>query len=101
MLNLSHRFQVAVRISNNTLFWKDVWFGDQTLLNFALVVISSVESFKIVRDYWHPLSGRDWAKLDTLLPSHITHRLATTMLNSDANIEDAVLGGLYDYGVHG
>ena len=51
--------------------------GDQALINVALLDISSTEPFKHVRDYWHPLR----------------HRLAATLLNSDANIEDVVCWG--------
>ena len=72
-----------------TLFWRDKWPGDSSLLGSALTNISLSESYKCVKDNWNHGSGWRWSALHGLLPHQDLRRLNTTSIRADDNERDA------------
>ena len=72
-----------------TLFWRDKWPGDSSLLGSALTNISLSESYKCVKDNWNHGSGWYWSALHGLLPHQDLRLLNTTSIRADDNERDA------------
>ena len=52
------------------------------------------DSYKSIQEYWTPNNGRKWEKIYGLLPSHVEHLLAATLVRQDNERTDRMCWGL-------
>ena len=80
---LSRGAKVSLYSGHDTLFWRDVWCGNEPLLNLALHEVPTIAFFRKVCEYWNPTRGWKWDELGGLLPPNMVNILSTIFLRLD------------------